>query len=282
MDIMPGKATRHPVTRKAHAVRRLHAHVTRHAKTVARHAKDHFIPHEGNGHRPHVLKHRVLIGYTAIAILLKTLVILVAIASPKVDLLADALTAANVINLTNQTRVASGLPLLQTDGALMTAAAAKANDMLANQYFAHTSPSGTSPWYWFRWAGYRYDHAAENLAVHYLTAETVEEGWLASAGHRKNIMNPAFVDTGVGVIFGRFEDADTAFVVQLFAVPTPPPVVPAEAGTPPKIEPTPSVVPAEAGTPPKIEPTPSVVPAEAGTPPTPVIPAQAGTQKESP
>lgn len=200
----------------------IRTHVSRHAAVVGRHLKDHFIPHAGNGHRPHVLKHHVIAGYVLLAVLLKILIITAAVGIPKTVTLADALTPGNVISLTNETRKSFGLGELLMDDRLMAAADAKAEDMLENQYFAHTSPSGTTPWYWIRRAGYRYARSAENLAVHYLTAEGVEQGWLASASHRKNILNPEFIHTGVGVVFGTFEGADTAFVVQYFAKPVEP------------------------------------------------------------
>lgn len=190
-----------------------------HAATVGRHAKDHFIPHEGNGHHPHVLKHRVLLGYSILLVLLKAVALAGAVALPSSSLFASAITAQNIISLTNATREGLGLPALTVDGRLTNAAEAKARDMVVNQYFAHTSPAGISPWYWIKKFGYIYRYSGENLAVHYVEAEDVQGGWLASPTHRANIVNPRFVNIGVGVASGDFEGYPSIFVVQMFGQP---------------------------------------------------------------
>src|SRR5687767_3856340 len=113
---------------------------------VHQHAKDHLIPHEGNDHVPHLLKHRVLFGYSAIIALLKVLVIVVPIALPSASLYSNSITIANVIALTNATREKLGLAPLKENAKLDAAAAAKAHDMINNGYFAHTSPTGVTAW----------------------------------------------------------------------------------------------------------------------------------------
>ena len=181
--------------------------------------KDHFIPHEGNGHVPHVLKHHVLVGYGLIAILLKIAVVAVPIALPSSSAWSSSITPANVVSLTNGTRRALGLAELKANDLLAAAAAEKAKDMLANRYFAHTSPSGLTGFALIRQAGYQYRFAGENLAVHYESAEGVTEGWLASPTHKANIVNPRFKEIGVGVARGEFEGYPSTIVVQLFGEP---------------------------------------------------------------
>lgn len=194
-------------------------HVAQHAKTVKKHAKDHFIPHAGNKHHPHVLRHHVLFGYTAILLLLKALTIGAAVTFPKVGINAIAITPANVLALTNQARSALNLQPLELNPKLASSAQAKAVDMLKKQYFDHTSPDGLTPWYWIKSTGYRYLKSAENLAVHYTTAESVQNSWMASPGHQKNILNPVFTESGVGIAYGFFEGVETTFVVQHFGQP---------------------------------------------------------------
>lgn len=190
-----------------------------HKRKAIKHTKDHFVPHKGNNHHPHVLKHRVLAGYSAIIILLKVLVVAVSVVFPKTQIEAMALTPSNILSMVNQARIAASLPALQMNDRLSASARDKANDMLTNQYFSHNSPTGLSPWYWIKRAGYRYLKSAENLAVHYDSAEAVQEGWMASPNHRKNILNPEFEDVGIGLAKGAFEGADTTFVVQHFGKP---------------------------------------------------------------
>jgi len=47
--------------------------------------------------------------------------------------------------------------------------------------------------------GYAYGKIAENVALGYLNAETVVEGWMNSTGHRRNILDREVVETGIGI-----------------------------------------------------------------------------------
>lgn len=223
-------------------------------RRVRDHLRDHFVPHAGNNHHPHILKHRVLFGYTVILVLLKVLVILGPIALPSSSLYSSAITPANIIDLTNQARQNLSLGPLKINERLVQAAQAKAADMLKASYFAHTSPAGRTPWDWIRDAGYKYAHAGENLAVHFHTAEDVQAGWMASPSHRANIVRSEYAEIGVGAATGSFEGVTATFVVQMFGAPvlagssspTAPPVVALNAGstleTPlPVASPTPAV-----------------------------------------
>ncbi len=180
---------------------------------------DHFIPHERNNHKPQVLRHRALLGYSVFLVLLKVAAILVPVALPSSSLFSSAITPNNIVELTNQTRLNLGLGELKVNSLLTAAAAAKANDILAKQYFAHTSPEGLTPWSWIERAGYDYLYAGENLAVHYQSAEDVDEGWLASPTHRANIVQPKYAEIGVGVAMGDFEGVSSTIVVQMFGTP---------------------------------------------------------------
>ncbi|MDF1497302.1 MAG: CAP domain-containing protein [Patescibacteria group bacterium] len=207
-----------PKKRAKKNIKKQHVAV-RATKAVHRHFWDHFVPHEGNGHVPHVLKHRTLFGYSVIILLLKVLVVVTPIMLPSASLYSSAITASNVILLTNQTRANIGLSGLVQNSKLMAAAQAKAMDMLKNQYFAHNSPDGLSPWYFIKSQGYAYERAGENLAVHYTSAEGVHEGWLASPAHRANIVKEEFTEIGVGVVNGDFEGFPSTIVVQFFGRP---------------------------------------------------------------
>ncbi len=200
-------------------MRQLKQHAIHQAKKVGRHLWDHFVPHERNGHNPHVLKHRVLYAYSVLLVLLKVLVIVVPIALPSSSLYSSAITPQNIIDLTNQTRKNLNLGELQENSRLQAAAEAKAENMLQEQYFAHTSPAGVTPWSWMAKAGYRYLYAGENLAVHFTSAEGVGDGWLASPSHRANIVNSRYTEIGIGVSQGEFEGFPTTFVVQMFGQP---------------------------------------------------------------
>lgn len=211
-------------------------------------------------------------------ILLKGLAIAATVALPSSSLYSSSITSSNVIQLTNQARRNLGLEQLEANDLLARAAQAKADDMLANQYFAHTSPAGVTPWDWFSQVGYRYLYAGENLAVHYTTAEDVGEGWMASPSHRANIVNPSYTEIGIGIAYGTFEGAPSYLVVQMFGSPLP---QLAEAAPAPEVATLPPV-PAPAV--PVAEPKPEVASAavEAAPAPTVATPATAELQTTVP
>lgn len=142
----------------------------------------------------------------------------------------------------NETRVSLGLNPLTSNGQLTLAAEMKARDMIRNQYFAHTSPQGVEPWYWFDQAGYIYRFAGENLAVGFYESEEVFQAWLNSPSHRENVVNPRFSEIGTAVLEG-FGENNAMVVVQVFGSPiikktstgTTAPAKPAPATPKPKV-----------------------------------------------
>jgi hypothetical protein len=223
--------------------------------------RDHFIPHEGNNHTPHVLHHRALFGYSVALVLLKVLVFAVAVMLPAAVVFSSAISQANIIALTNATRESLGLSDLTPNSQLQAAAQAKADDMMLNHYFAHTSPAGKTPWDWIHTAGYMYTLAGENLAAHYETSEDVTSGWLASPTHRANIVNERFSEIGIGISHGEFDDYDTFLVVQMFGEPV---VVSAEPAPEPAVVPEIPPIETEPGAPVIEESSVVVTPAQAG------------------
>lgn len=186
---------------------------------LAANLKDHLLPHPGNKHTPHVIHHRALFGYSVLLVLLKVLVVTAGVTLPAASLYSSAITPNNIISLTNSTRESLGLTTLTENSALDVSAQLKAEDMLENQYFAHTSPEGVSPWSWFGKAGYTYTYAGENLAVYFTTAEDVQAGWMASPTHKANIVDTRYSEMGVGVSQGTYNGYPAIFVVEHFGYP---------------------------------------------------------------
>ncbi len=124
-----------------------------------------------------------------------------------------------IVTLTNQDRQKNNLSLLATNVTLAAAAKLKADDMASKGYFAHTSPEGHTPWYWFSKAGYQFIYAGENLAVNYMESDAVQNAWLNSPTHRANIMNSNFTEMGVATASGIYNGQKTTFVVELFGMP---------------------------------------------------------------
>jgi uncharacterized protein YkwD len=107
---------------------------------------------------------------------------------------------ASVINLTNAQRLANGCGAMHTDNRLTAAALAHSADMVTHNYFDHTGSDGSDFVAREVTAGYaRNNAAAENIAWGYPTAQAVVAAWMASPGHRANILNCANVAVGVGL-----------------------------------------------------------------------------------
>ncbi|MBI4101680.1 MAG: hypothetical protein HY443_01810, partial [Candidatus Nealsonbacteria bacterium] len=86
-------------------------------------------------------------------------------------------------------------------------------------YFSHVSPQGQNPWYWLDQVGYSFSYAGENLAVSFFESKDAVNAWMASPGHRKNILNGKFTEIGVGWALGKYQGRETIYLVQFFAKP---------------------------------------------------------------
>jgi hypothetical protein len=189
--------------------------------------KKHFIPHEGNGHRPHFL-HGTNARKIVVLILALELVLFIL---PTIFFLHGPSFFASVLpsvlnELTNEKRTQANLGKLSTNPLLTRAAEMKALDMASKGYFAHNSPEGRTPWYWLGQAGYRYQIAGENLAVHFTDSRDVTEAWMNSPTHRANILKQGFTEVGTAVATGYYSGQPAIFVVQYYASASSPAVAP--------------------------------------------------------
>lgn len=132
---------------------------------------------------------------------------------------AGGIDPDTVIGLANKARFDRGLPELTENKQLMAAAKAKADDMIKNDYFAHTSPAGKDPWYWVKRSGYAYRAAGENLAINFTDAKEQQSAWMKSRTHRDNILNAQYQETGVAVVEGKIKGKNALVTVQLFGTP---------------------------------------------------------------
>ncbi len=215
--------------------------------------RHYFIPNNCNNNKPHALRPGALKFYAALLIIVKLASTSFFFFSYPDQASFASITTANIRNLTNSARIAEGLDPLTENSSLNQAAMAKAKDMVANNYFAHTSPSGTSPWYWFKNAGYIYTFAGENLAMDFIEAEDVVNAWMASPTHRKNIVNSKYEEIGIAVLPGEIDGRNTIICVQFFGasyVPVEEPEAEIPAPTPSEPEPTPEPTPATPPPPP--------------------------------
>src|SRR3989344_4587883 len=135
-----------------------------------------------------------------------------------------AVISAVLVELANGDRSENAIGSLSVNPLLVRVAQAKANDMAAKSYFAHTSPESKDPWYWFNQEGYAFTYAGENLAVDFSDSAVVEEAWMNSPEHRANLLDGRYTEIGIATAQGTFEGHPTTFVVQVFGTPAPAPV----------------------------------------------------------
>lgn len=238
-------------------------------------AHDHFIPHPRNNYHPHILSHRMLALLALLLLTVKIAAVAVVAVGPVVTVDASAITSSTVISLANSARVEGGLEKLTNNGLLASAAQAKANDMLAKQYFSHNTPSGETPWTFIKATGYSYVTAGENLAIDFSEAESVQSAWMNSPGHRANIMNKSFQEIGIGIAKGMYNGHQTTIVVQMFGAPiaqkvelpaTPTPVAQPATPAAPVATPAPAPAAAQASPSQTAAPAPVATPAETSAP----------------
>lgn len=181
--------------------------------------KNHFIPHKGNGHEPHFLRHKSLTIILLLIILVEVAFLFdIFVIFKKESFLASVLPGV-LTNLTNQARSENGVLPLSENDLLVKSAQLKADDMAKKGYFAHTSPEGITPWYWLTKTGYKYNYAGENLAVNFFESEDVARAWMASPTHRANIVRREFTEIGIATAKGVYQGHEAVFVVQFFGKP---------------------------------------------------------------
>ncbi len=123
----------------------------------------------------------------------------------------NAIYEAEVVELVNQQRAEQGLPPMKLVAALTDAARYHAADMAEDKYFSHPTQDrvdgnlaevcswsdrikGFYTGYWT---------LGENIAWGYASPEEVMQGWMASPGHRSNILGN-YTEIGVGYFDSRW------------------------------------------------------------------------------
>ncbi len=103
-----------------------------------------------------------------------------------------------VISYINEARKENGLSPLTDTSDLNRIAMLKAEDMVKNNYFLHTSPTYGTPFNMLKNYGLTYKYAGENIAGNTSMKNAVDK-WLSSESHRKNILSKNYNHIGVGV-----------------------------------------------------------------------------------
>jgi hypothetical protein len=190
-------------------------------------------PRPSNQHRPRVLHPEAFAFYIMILVGLAGVLPWLPRLSPHLGGVlgfSSAITPEQVIDQTNQVRRSQGLPALKYNATLAAAAARKGQDMLANHYWAHVSPTGKTPWAFMAEAGYRYRVAGENLARDFSNTPDMIQAWLNSPTHRANVLSDRYEEIGVAVLPGKLDTYETTLVVQMFGSPKTAPAALLQAG----------------------------------------------------
>jgi len=110
-----------------------------------------------------------------------------------------SLDEQEVFNLINKQRTNNGLQALKINNEVQRVARIKAQDMVDNNYFSHTSPTYGSPFDMLKSFKISYKSAAENIAANSSNGGAVNS-WMNSSGHKANILNSSYNYTGIGVV----------------------------------------------------------------------------------
>jgi uncharacterized protein YkwD len=120
-----------------------------------------------------------------------------------------------LVSAINGARAANGLPPLHVDSRLTTAAKEQSSYLASAGKLDHTGPGGTSVYARLTQQGFHGRMVGENLAAGMGPAATVQ-AWLASPGHRQNLLAPQFHMLGVGVVMGSLGGMSAPFVTADF------------------------------------------------------------------
>lgn len=114
---------------------------------------------------------------------------------------APSQASYEVLALVNAERAKKGCVPLGMNPHLQQAADWHSWDMATHNYFSHTARLGGSVLARARAAGYG-ANVAENIAAGQRTPRAVVKAWMASPGHRRNILNCNYRATGISVFYG--------------------------------------------------------------------------------
>jgi len=103
--------------------------------------------------------------------------------------------ATQILSRVNAERAKAGCKAVVLDPRLAAAAAGHAQDMATNNYFSHTSRDGRTFVDRIKAQGYPVPRS-ENIAAGQPTVTAVMDAWMASSGHRANILDCSAVAMG--------------------------------------------------------------------------------------
>ncbi|MBE9108354.1 CAP domain-containing protein [Nodosilinea sp. LEGE 07298] len=128
---------------------------------------------------------------------------------------ADIAIDQDLLRLVNTERQRVNAPPLTINDKLTAAAQRHAQDMATSQRMSHDGSDGSTMRSRIDATQYNWSNIGENVAMGQPTAAEVMSAWMNSPGHRRNILNPAFTELGVGYATG----SGRIYWVQVFGRP---------------------------------------------------------------
>jgi uncharacterized protein YkwD len=122
---------------------------------------------------------------------------------------------SDMLDGVNAERSARGLAPMRFDDRLVLAAQRHSDDQARRGQMSHTGSDGSTVGTRVDRAGYDWRSVGENVAAGQPDVAAVMAAWMASAGHRRNILSTN-TDIGVGVAFGQ---DGRPYWTQVFATP---------------------------------------------------------------
>jgi uncharacterized protein YkwD len=121
-----------------------------------------------------------------------TVVMMLAATPVWADAQGDALALVN--------KARAGCAALVVNPQLQAAAERHATAMAQQNFFSHTGADGSKMQGRIQAQGYNGRKLAENIAAGQPTAQDVVAGWLKSAGHKRNMLDCDFTETGLALV----------------------------------------------------------------------------------
>ena len=181
--------------------------------------KHHFLPCPVTKKRATLLHHKFFWLYSFVFVLFLLIINASKTLKPGVLGYASDIKVSELLNKTNEYRIKNGKKPLVLNEKLSKAALEKAKFMFDKNFWAHTSPDGTEPWYFVLNQGYDYAYAGENLARNFNSSSEVVTAWINSPSHRENLVSDNYDEIGFGIVNGVLDGYETTLVVQFFGRP---------------------------------------------------------------
>jgi uncharacterized protein YkwD len=204
-----GSSTR----RSGHKTRTCHTHVHRtHAKLLkARPTRPLKTPRTDTTATPSEPSHAAAVAQASTAAHAASIAAALSTPCQNTELTPEAgdiaLVRASVLCLINHKRAENGELPLSINARLEEAAEGHCQELIADDYFAHVSPTGETPVDRIRDLGYIPNAnvgyvIGENLAwgtYQLSTPQSIVAAWIASPGHLANILEAQYTETGIGI-----------------------------------------------------------------------------------